>query len=129
MVIRLAENTIELGGVATGKQKALLHAIAVGIINSSGGISNAVAVAAITGMSKVAVAVFDVTSVNALTEIAIMKINNHSGICPKPATVVPIISLRPLLTKPSANAIPPANSNRIPHGISTAVRHSKSGLP
>src|SRR5690606_10298096 len=129
MVKRSAANTIELGGVATGKQKAQLQAIAAGIISISGGKSKAKAAAASTGISNVAVAVFEVTSVKKLTANAKLKISNHKGRPASPCSPSPIIVLKPLLTKPLARAIPPANSNKIPQGIATASRHSSNALP
>src|SRR5690606_9973963 len=60
---RLDANTIEFGGVATGRQNAQLQAIAAGIISNSIGSCSACAIAAMIGINNVAVAVFDITSV------------------------------------------------------------------
>src|SRR5690554_1962912 len=91
MVRRSEANTMELGGVATGKQNAQLHAMAAGIMSNSGGSSSALAAAANTGMRSVAVAVFEVSSVNRLTEIANRNTKSHVGKPARPTKPSPII--------------------------------------
>lgn len=73
---------MEFGGVATGMQNAQLQAITAGIMSNSIGNSSAVAVAARMGISKVAVAVLEVTSVTKDTVSVNTKISNHSGSTP-----------------------------------------------
>src|SRR5690554_660254 len=131
MVILLEEKTIEFGGVATGRQKAQLHAMTAGIINISIGIPAALPVAAKIGINKVAVAVFDVTSVKNDTLKPIKNTNSHNGKSVNPAKALPKISLRPLAITPDAIQIPPANNNKIPQGILIACSQvsRRSPLP
>ena len=82
MVSSPLAKTIELGAVATGKQNAQEQLITTGIINNSIGKLSAIAADAIIGISKVAVAIFDVISVKKETHSVIANSIASTGNCP-----------------------------------------------
>lgn len=122
-------NTIAFGAVATGNMNAHVAAIAAGIINNSGARLDSIAAAASTGISKVAVAVFDVISVRKITDVEIINIVTNNGNTVSWLNDEPIIVESPLAVNAFANTIPPANNNSIPHGIVTAVSHFSKRPP
>ena len=84
----------------------------------------ACAVAAKMGINSVAVAVLEVNSVINETASVSTSINNHSGHSPSTVNDSPINVPRPLAMTPLARQMPPANNNKIPHGISFASDQS-----
>ena len=109
-------NTTIFGGVATGKQNAQEHAIAVGIINVYGDTPAPVAILAEIGIINELVAVLLVKHVMKLIKNVTRKTCVMSEICNEP-NISPRYCDNPLETNPCANAKPPPNKNTISYGI------------
>ena len=114
------------GAVATGSMKAQDAEIAAGTMSSSGATPAPTAAAASTGISSVAVAVFDVISVRKVTDTHRARISRNTGRFASPPSALPINSARPLTVKAEAMQMPPANSSSMPQGMDPAIFQSSS---
>jgi len=92
---RPVENTVTLGGVATGSMKAHEALRAAGTMNRRGSVAAPTAAAAKMGMSSVVVAVLLVTSVRNVTARQIEAIMSHRGSVLKPSKVAPMVADKP----------------------------------
>jgi len=110
--------------VATGSIKAHDAEMVAGTISNSGLMDKLKAVAARIGIKSVAIAVFDVTSVRKVINKHTVNIIKMVGKFDISTRRVPNHSAKPEVRKPFANAIPPPNSSKMPHGIFTADSQS-----
>ena len=126
---RPVENTIKLGGVATGNMNAHEADNAAGIINSLGSVLAASAPAAMIGMSRVVVAVLLVTSVRKVTLRQMVAISTRRWSSERCRRDSPITVLSPELINADAMDIPAPNRSNIPHGILFAASQSSNFPP
>ena len=103
-------------GDATGIIKAQLADKVAGIINTLGSTPNTTLAFAKMGNTKLVVAVFDVNSVNIVNTKQTITINTIGESMVTWLNALPITVDSPELSKPPANAKPPPNKSKIPHG-------------
>jgi hypothetical protein len=96
-----------LGGVATGIMNARDDDMATAAIIPNGEIPRVTAMDAAIGIRIVAVAVFDVISVNILVMATVTRINRNTGIPTKNAKLWDTYSARPVSANARAIANPP----------------------
>ena len=127
-----------MGGVLTGKWKAMLQARPAGKIKYNGCISMAsdckqkqtkvkiiellscrtkqLTISAKTGTIILAIATFELKAVKMTATIIIMKSSTKCGSDFNPTNALPINEAIPLTLLPSAKAKPPPNKKTRPHG-------------
>ena len=120
--------TTAFGGVATGSINAQEAATVAPTSKKNAFTSIVSERATSTGNSIAVVAKLDVISVKKLTIAIRINNKNKSGIALKKFIWLPIHIASPLESNPFASAMPPPNSNKIPHGNFTASAQLSSFL-